>query len=120
MKLDEALISVWRQTLVEDAKVVELQGRTYPVKRTSRHRFRQVDFVFDGVELRGLEQNPDAKSRCAQMAREGKKVMQFLSQGRYLANVADGKVPPSLSRRWKLWKAKNRANSSRFVSVTLS
>jgi hypothetical protein len=53
---------------------------------------RQVDFVFDGSEIRGLEQNPDTKSRWAQMARSGKKVMQFLSEGRYVANVVDGKV----------------------------
>jgi hypothetical protein len=29
------------------------------------------------------------KSRWAQMARLGKKVMQFLSEGRYVANVVD-------------------------------
>jgi hypothetical protein len=45
-----------------------------------------------GPEIRGLEQNPDTKSNWAQMARAGKKVMQFLSEGRYVANVVDGKV----------------------------
>jgi len=50
-----------------------------------------VDFVFEGENSRGLEQNPDTKSRWAQMARSGKKVMQFLSGGRYVANVVDGK-----------------------------
>ena len=59
---------------------------------TSRKGLRQVDFVFDGNEIRGLEQNPDSKSRWAEMARDGKKVMQFLSEGRYVANVVDGKV----------------------------
>ena len=53
---------------------------------------RQVDFTFEGNEIRGLEQNPQTKSRWAQMARSGKKVMQFLSEGRYMANVVDGKV----------------------------
>ena len=48
--------------------------------------------MFDEHAIRGLEQNPDAKSRWAQMARAGKKVMQFLSEGRYVANVVDGKV----------------------------
>jgi hypothetical protein len=43
-------------------------------------------------EIRGLEQNPETKSRWAQMARSGKKVMQFLSEGRYVANVVDGKM----------------------------
>jgi len=48
--------------------------------------------MFDEQAIRGLEQNPDAKSRWAQMARAGKKVMQFLSEGRYVANGVDGKV----------------------------
>jgi hypothetical protein len=48
--------------------------------------------VFDGKEIRGLEQNPDTKSRWAAMARDGKKVMQFISEGRHVANVVDGKV----------------------------
>jgi len=55
-------------------------------------RSRQVDFAFDGNEIRGLEQNPETKSRWAQMARSGKKVLQLLSDGRYVANVVDGKV----------------------------
>jgi hypothetical protein len=55
---EDALISVWQQTLAQDAKTVELGGRHYFVKRTSRHRFRQVDFTFDGQGLRGLEQIP--------------------------------------------------------------
>jgi len=42
--------------------------------------------------LRGLEQNPKTNSRWARLAREGKKVMQFLRDGRYVANVLDGKV----------------------------
>lgn len=40
----------------------------------------------------GLEQNPDTKSRRALMARSGKKAMQSLSEGRYVANVIDGQV----------------------------
>jgi len=43
-------------------------------------------------QIRGLVQNPDSKSRWARMARAGKKVMQFLSNGRYVANGVDGKV----------------------------
>jgi hypothetical protein len=89
---EQALINVWRQTLVENAKVVVLGTERYPVRRTPKRGLRQVDFVFDGSEIRGLEQNPDTKSRWAQMARSGKKVMQFLSEGRYVANVVDGKV----------------------------
>jgi hypothetical protein len=89
---EKILIEVWRQALVENAKVVELGKERYPVRRTPKRGLRQVDFVFDGDEIRGLEQNPETKSRWAQMARSGKNVMQFLSEGRYVANVADGKV----------------------------
>jgi hypothetical protein len=89
---EQTLIEVWRQALVEGAKVVVLGTERYPVRRTPKRGLRQVDFVFDGKEIRGLEQNPDTKSRWAQMARSGKKVMQFLSDGRYVANVVDGKV----------------------------
>ena len=51
-----------------------------------------MDFVFDGNEIRGLEQNRKTKSKWAQMARSGRKMTQFLSEGRYMANVVDGKV----------------------------
>jgi len=90
--LEQALIEVWRQSLVEDAKVVVLGTERYAVHRTPEKGLRQADFVLDGNEIRGLEQNPDTKSRWAQMARSGKKVMQFLSEGRYVANVVDGKM----------------------------
>lgn len=92
LSFEETLIEVWRQSLVENATVVELGGSRYPVRRTPKRGLRQVDFVFDGNEVRGIEQNPDTKSRWAQLARAGKKVMQFLSGGRYVANVVDGKV----------------------------
>jgi hypothetical protein len=92
MNLEETLISVWRQALVEDARTVTLEGGSYPVRRTSRSKLREVDFRFEEQRLRGLEQNPNTNSRWARFAREGKKVMQFLSDGRYIANVVDGKV----------------------------
>jgi len=78
---EQTLVEVWRQALVENAKVVELGKERYPVRRTPKRSLRQVDFVFDGNEIRGLEQNPDTKSRWAQMARSGKKVMQLLRGG---------------------------------------
>jgi hypothetical protein len=89
---EQTLIEVWRQVLVGNANMVELDGKRYPVRITPRKGLRQVDFVFDGNEIRGLEQNPDTKSRWAQLARAGKKVMQFINDGRYVANVVDGKV----------------------------
>jgi len=92
MTLEEALVSVWRQSLEENANLVELEGRRFPVRRTQRRRLRQVDFEFAGEALRGIEQNPETKSRWAELARVGQKVMQFTSAGRYLGNVAAGKL----------------------------
>jgi hypothetical protein len=89
---EQTLVDVWRQVLVEHATVVELGGKRYSVRVTPRKGLRQVDFIFGGNEMRALEQNPDTKSRWAQLARAGKKVMQFLNEGRYVANVVDGKV----------------------------
>ncbi|HWY54092.1 MAG TPA: hypothetical protein VNZ03_06490 [Terriglobales bacterium] len=90
--LEKTLISMWRQVLVEDAKTVALESGSYPVRRTSRSKLRDVDFWFEDQMLRGLEQNPKTNSRWAQLAREGKRVMQLLMDRRYIANVVDAKV----------------------------
>ena len=58
LSLEQTLIEVWRQTLVENAKVVELGADRFPVKGTPKRGLRQVNFVFEGKEIRGLEQNP--------------------------------------------------------------
>jgi hypothetical protein len=92
LDLEETITEVWRQAVLENAKFVSLGSERYPVRVTPKSKLRQVDFVFDSVEIRGLEQNPNTKSRWAQLARSGKKVMQFLSNGRYVANVVDGKA----------------------------
>src|SRR6202162_6243867 len=90
--LEEILISVWRQALVEGARTVTLAGKSFPVRRTSRSRLREVGFQFEDHELRGLEQNPKTTSRLARLAREGKKGKQFLRAGGYIAVVGDGRV----------------------------
>ena len=90
--LEETLVSIWQQTLVENARSVKLENRSFLVRRTSRSRLREVEFQFEGHELRSLEQNPETASRWAQVARQGKKVMQFLQQRRYIAVVVDGKI----------------------------
>ena len=92
MTLEEALVSVWRQALVEKAGAVEIAGHEYPVRRTPKRGLLQVDFQFEGQDLRGLQQNPETKSRWAQLARAGKRVMQFLAGGRYVAVAVDVKV----------------------------
>src|SRR5581483_6586895 len=90
--LEEILVSVWQQVMIEDAATVKVAGKNLRVQKTSRSKLREVDFEIDGEKLRGLEQNPDTSSNWAKLAREGKKVMQFLRDGKYVANVVDGKV----------------------------
>jgi hypothetical protein len=89
---EETLIAVWRQALVDEADAVKLGSERYPVTKSKAKRLRQVAFVFDGNTIMGIEQNPKTKSRWAQLARSGRKVMQFIQDGRYVAVVADGKV----------------------------
>ena len=92
INLEEILVSVWQQVMVDDATTVNVCGKNFRVKKTSRSKLREVDFECDGEKLRGLEQNPDTRSNWAKLAREGKKVMQFLRDGKYVANVVEGKV----------------------------
>jgi hypothetical protein len=89
---ESALLSVWQQSLIDKKKTVDLDGDTYPVRQTSKSKLKQIDIRFEDRDLRGLEQNPNTKSSWAKMAREGKRVMQFLEDGRYIAVVVDGKV----------------------------
>jgi hypothetical protein len=89
---DDALLSVWRQTLIEQKKIVKVGESTSPVRRTSKNRLAQVDFELHGLQFRGLEQNPQTASRWAKMAQDGARVMQFLQAGRYVSVVADGVV----------------------------
>ncbi|SRR6266478_7652366 len=92
VSFEQVLIDVWREVLIDNAKVVVLATERHPVRQTPKSRLRQVDFVFEGNKIRGLEQNPHTNSRWAKMARSAKKVTQFLSDGRYVANVVDGKL----------------------------
>jgi hypothetical protein len=88
----ESLISVWRQVMVDGQKTVTLGGKSYPVGKTGRSRLRIVNFECQGQKLVGIEQNPNTSSRWAAMARKGSLIMQFSVGGRYIANVADGRV----------------------------
>jgi hypothetical protein len=91
-QFDYAVLSVGRQSLVESANRVTVGTDSYPMRRTAKHKLAQIDFEFEGSPMRGLEQNPRTKSRWAQLAGKGSKVMQFLSAGRYVAVVYGGKI----------------------------
>jgi hypothetical protein len=100
MTLGETLISIWQQALVEGKSVIDLEGRTYPVGKTRSAKLRTARFDYDDYCLDGIEQNPKTTSRWAALAREGKRVMQFSYQRRYIANVCEGTLT-----RYPVWYA---------------
>ena len=78
--------------MAENADIVKIGAERYPVTRSKAKGLRQIAFALDGNMIMGIEQNPKTKSQWAQMARSGKKVVQFIQDGPYVAVVADGKV----------------------------
>jgi hypothetical protein len=98
--LGDAVISVWRQALGEEAEEVELDGETYSVGRTRGKKLRVVRFQWKDYKLDGIEQNPHTSSRWAKLAKEGKKIMQFSFNKRYVGSVCDGKL-----MRYPAWKS---------------
>jgi hypothetical protein len=99
MSFEEACIHVWQASLVDGARAVIVGDTPFPVSASAKQKLRQVNFVIDGREFRGIEQNPLTKSRWAAMARSGKKVMQIVEGGRYVAVVVDGKFIPYKAAR---------------------
>ena len=81
---EEVLVEVYKQLLSDNARVVKVGTHQYPIQRSHRYHLRQFDFLFDGHDMRGIEQSPSANNRWAALVRSGKKVAQFLSDGRTL------------------------------------
>ena len=100
MTLDETLIAVWQQALVEGKAAVELGGERYPVEHTPAKNLRTVDFTCGSHRFTGIEQNPRTASRWAELARQGKRIMQFSHAGRYIGNVCEGRLV-----RYGAWSA---------------
>jgi hypothetical protein len=88
----ETLISVWQQTLVEAKREIQLDKERHRVKETRGKKLRTVGFAYGTYQIDGIEQNPRTGSRWAMLAREGNRVMQFTCEGRYIANVCEGKL----------------------------
>lgn len=100
MTLAETLVTVWQQALAEEKSLVELEGKRYGVERTRAKKLRTVEFTYGAHRLAGIEQNPETQSRWAALARQGKRIMQFSCQGRYVGNVCEGKLA-----RYPAWQA---------------
>ena len=88
--LEDALLNVYRQSLVENKKTVTLEDKTFPVRSTAKRKLKQIDFQFEGRDVQGLEQNPDTKSRWANIRDRKERCSSW--SGESVAVVADGKV----------------------------
>jgi hypothetical protein len=98
--LPETLIAVWQQVLAEEEPVLRLEGESYRVGKTRSRRLRTVEFTYGPHSIVAIEQNPNTGSRWARLARQGKRVMQFSHQGRYIGNVVEGRLT-----RYPAWQA---------------
>ncbi len=105
MTLAETFIEIWRQVMDSGdgpPKQVTIGGQTWRVRRTRSTQVHAVDFMFGEYDVTGIEQNPRKKTRWAKKAREGAKVMQFLCERQFIANVCDGVL-----NRYGIWKDLN-------------
>jgi hypothetical protein len=98
--LAETLISIWQQVLTERKSAVQIGPTQYAVGATRSSRLRSVEFAYRRHRFAGIEQNPETSSRWAALAREGRRIMQFNCDGRYVANVCDGKLT-----RYPAWRS---------------
>lgn len=74
--------------------VVDLNGRKFPVRRTSTQHLRTVTFTVGEHEYTAIEQNPEKPSRWGELARKGHQVVQFKddSSNGFVAVAIDGEV----------------------------
>ncbi|MGD0250556.1 MAG: hypothetical protein ABSB97_06705 [Thermoplasmata archaeon] len=77
-----------------------MTGRRYKVGRTRNQGLRTVALFYEEHPVEGIEQNPEKTSRWAQLARDGKQIMQFSCRHRYFANVCEGVLT-----RYPAWKS---------------
>lgn len=92
MTLAETLKSVWQQVLEDGKPVVKVDGESYRVAMFRAKNLRSVEFNHGTFRILGIEQNPATSSQWAELARQGSRIMQFRCQGRYIANVCEGKL----------------------------
>lgn len=100
--LGDVLVAVWRQIFAHGVADVTVGRRRFPAGFTKTRHLRTVEVPYGRYRLFGVEQNPRTSSRWAQLARQGKRIMQFSYRGRYVANVCEGEL-----YRYPAWSAMN-------------
>ena len=46
--LEDAILTVYRRSLVENKKTVTLEDENFPVRSTAKRKLKQIDFQFEG------------------------------------------------------------------------
>ena len=89
---DETLKSIAAQLMTGTS--VDVEGKSAPVRRTSRQHLKTIAFSVDGHQYQAIEQNPEKPSRWGQLARSGRRVVQFkdAESNRFEAVVVDAEV----------------------------
>jgi hypothetical protein len=88
----EVLIDVWHQALVDKSETVRLGAESFRVTQSKAKRLRQIEFVFEGKTIIGIQQNPNTKSKWAEQARAGKKVSSSFRMGGMSRLLQRGKL----------------------------
>jgi hypothetical protein len=91
--LDTPLLgSVARQMMSADE--VEVEGKRFTVRRTSKRGLRTVTATIEGRQFAAIEQNPEKPSRWGELARSGHQVVQFkdVQTNRFVAVAVDGEA----------------------------
>lgn len=91
--IDKALLACVATQLMTRNEVV-VNGKTTPVRRTSRNNLRTASFQIAGRGYEAIEQNPGKPSRWGDLARRRHDVVQFknVDTNRFVAVAVDGKV----------------------------
>ena len=73
---------------------ISVEARSVPVRGTSRQHLKTAAFTIGKHEYQAIEQNPEKPSRWGQLARDGRRVVQFrdAETNKFVAVVVDGKV----------------------------
>jgi hypothetical protein len=90
--LSETLVAIWGEVLRDGRTEGTVDGLRFRCDRTRGKRLLTVTFTFGDRAVEGIEQNPETSSRWAKMAQEGQRILQFRAGGRYIANVAEGRL----------------------------
>ena len=89
---EDTLKSIATQLMTKSSVTVE--GNSAPVRHTSRQKLKTAAFRVEGHEYQAIEQNPEKPSRWGQLARSGRRVVQFkdAERNKFIAVAVDGKV----------------------------